>query len=181
MLDETLLKTLKKHLQNIDGATSDLKEPLMQKSKILSFGEDMKSANEFIGALQIISITLKKAINIAKKSDTPHEIRLQIQEQLCLEIKELTEKCSFMGNSLFDATLLTSLGQNHFEFEINTPNSFLEEYDFENIIIYFEDKQDEIKQKLSLISNKISEANNQRNDYDFTKSSLHSDMVRKFY
>ena len=152
MIDKDLLATLKKHIQDIDG--TDFEVPSKVGNKIVSFGEDMKSANEFIGALQVLSIALKKCINKAHLVDDGAE-NLDAQNT-ALFIREIISNCSFMGNALFDASLCIELGSESVEFSISTPESFLEKYDFESIVGYFEDKQEEIKQNLALISGKIS-------------------------
>ena len=153
MIDKDLLATLKKHIQDIDG--TDFEVPSKVGNKIVSFGEDMKSANEFIGALQVLSIALKKCINKAHLVDGAENLDV-LKENTALFIREIISNCSFMGNALFDASLCIELGSESVEFSISTPESFLEKYDFESIVGYFEDKQEEIKQNLALISGKIS-------------------------
>lgn len=153
MIDKDLLATLKKHIQDIDG--TDFEVPSKVGNKIVSFGEDMKSANEFIGALQVLSIALKKCINKAHLVDGAENLDV-LKENTVLSIREIISNCSFMGNALFDASLCIELGSESVEFSISTPESFLEKYDFESIVGYFEDKQEEIKQNLALISGKIS-------------------------
>ncbi len=154
MIDKDLLATLKKHIQDIDG--TDFKVPSKIGNRIVSFGEDMKSANEFIGALQVLSIALKKCINKILLIEDSMQNMSTLKESTVLYIREIITNCSFMGNALFDANFCIKLDSDSLEFSISTPESFLKEYDFESIMAYFEDKQEEIKQKLALISGKIS-------------------------
>ncbi len=57
-----ILSTFQKHINE----HFDAQELVTSPSSIHKFGEDIKGANEFIGALQSASVSLKKILKIAK-------------------------------------------------------------------------------------------------------------------
>ena len=156
MLNKDILDTLKKHLADIDGTAFRSEMTRKSKLKIHKFGEDMKSANELIGALQILDITLKKIITEASKVDRELVESSELTQGVVFAIEQLIGKCSFMGMELFDATMSTEFGGEEISFSVASPMEFVLRGDFANTIAYLEDKREEIKQTLSLISQKIS-------------------------
>lgn len=170
MINKDLLETLKKHIQDIDGAGFEISSEVNQ--KISKFGEDIKNTNEFIGALQIVSVTLKKCIDRARLIEGEFQGQSQEEknEYASLKIREMMSKCSFMGTALFDATFGIEFDGRWLEFSISTPESFLVNYDFESVIAYFEDKQEEIKENLALISGKFTAEVKKTNSMDSSYS-----------
>lgn len=181
MLDQKVLETLKKHLKDIDGAEFNIKEARQSKVKTLKFGEDIKSANEFIGALQTLDIALKKIILEAKKADVQSNIQLDC---ITFNIQGLIENCNFMGVGLFDATMSTALGDTEVQLEVISPMSFVLQNDFDSVIQYLEDKREEIKQKLAFISQKISgdlsAQDTCANEYNLSSSFDPKDFLKMF-
>ena len=80
----------------------------------------------------------------------------ELTQGVVFAIEQLIGKCSFMGMELFDATMSTEFGGEEISFSVASPMEFVLRGDFANTIAYLEDKREEIKQTLSLISQKIS-------------------------
>lgn len=182
MLNDEILNTLKKHLKDIDGADFGNIKTTHSKNKILKFGEDIKSANEFIGALQVLDITIKKIIAEARKIDTELlEDKIQL-DCVIFNIEQWIQKCSFMGTNLFDTTISTSIGNSSIELEINSPLNFALQRDFDNLMHYLEDKREEIKQKLALISQNLSNEKKEDQDYhqNFSQGFDAKDFLKMF-
>lgn len=156
MAEKDILDLFKKHLKDIDGANFETTSLRQSKMKNVKFGEDIKSANELIGALQTMDITLKKILIEAQNIDNDFEETALQYDRVCYNIGQLIEKCSFMGMGLFDVTMSTEFGGREIAFDIASPMSFVQQRDFESLREYLQDKREEIKQKLALISKRIS-------------------------
>ena len=180
MLNKDILDTLKKHLADIDGTVFRSEMTRKSKLKIHKFGEDMKSANELIGALQILDITLKKIITEASKVDRELVESGELTQGVVFAIEQLIGKCSFMGMELFDATMSTEFGGEEISFSVASPMEFVTRGDFANTIAYLEDKREEIKQTLSLISQKISGDEGSGIGAGAARSGLNSEASEKF-
>ncbi|CBG39622.1 flagellar FLiS export co-chaperone [Helicobacter mustelae] len=154
-MDKDFLKTLKKHLDGIEGAEFEVKNMRNSSRKNHQFGEDIKSANEFIGALQVVDIALKKILNEAKNIDGEFEETNTQYDRVSYNIEQLIEKCSFMGMALFDVNISTNFGGTEISFDIVSPMAFILQKDMESLCGYVGDKREEIKQKLSLISARL--------------------------
>ncbi|WP_158654725.1 MULTISPECIES: flagellar FLiS export co-chaperone [unclassified Helicobacter] len=182
MLNKEILNTLKKHLKDIEGTDFESIGATHSKNKILKFGEDIKSANEFIGALQVLDITIRKIIAEARKIDT--ELLEDAVQLNCttFNIEQLIQKCSFMGKGLFDVTMATTMGDCEIELEVASPLNFALQKDFDSLIQYLEDKREEIKQKLALISQNISNSKKEDNAYhqDFSQDFKAKDFLKMF-
>lgn len=162
MFDKDLLATFKKHLDGIDDSQKMAVEvdTLNKGSKIHKFGEDMKSANEFIGALQILDNALKKILIqiqvILIDDDLKDENFKSLESLVSKEINEIVEKCSFMGTELFGSTLSVFGGNEEICIEILNPLDFFDNGGYENMAAYAEDKRSDVACCLKMVSAKIS-------------------------
>ncbi|PAF54362.1 hypothetical protein BKH42_00130 [Helicobacter sp. 13S00482-2] len=162
MVDKDLLDTFKKHLNGIDDSHKlNLSGNCFNKErKIHKFGEDMKSANEFIGALQILDNALSKLlvqIQVILIDDEFKDGDFKSLEGIVFkEISEIVEKCSFMGTPLFGNTLSIFVDTQEIVIEIFNPLDFLENGGYENVCSYLEDKKAEIADCLKLVALKAS-------------------------
>lgn len=183
MFDKDLLATFKKHLDGIDNPQKINVEvdSLNRGGKIHKFGEDMKSANEFIGALQILDNALKKLliqIQIVLIDDDFKSNDFQSLEGLVSqEVNEIIEKCSFMGTALFGNTLSVFGGEDEICIEILNPLDFLNNGGYENMSAYIEDKRADVNNCLKLVSAKIS--GQQIFDSNVSKTSKYDDFNAK--
>lgn len=173
MMNADILETFKKHLGKageIENTqqTRTYFHSLDKTSKIKQFGEDMKSANEFIGAIQMLDFIIKKLIEQAQgmsivdkmKGMGVEEVRdcdFEVFKTIVLkELLETMEKCVFMGTNLFDATLCMHWKSEEFSIEVPNPMPLFENEQYKDFILYLEDKSLELRQCLTLISAKIS-------------------------
>ncbi len=182
MLDRDVLQTLKKHLKDVDESGFQADCLKKSKLKIHQFGEDIKSANEFIGALQVLDITLKKILLEARKMDEDFLQTKQQDQAVIFKIEQYVTTCSFMGMELFDCTMSTDFGKKHMSFEISSPMEFVAQGDFASVIGYLEDKREEIKQKLCAIHAIISEDGDEKPSYeqDYSQSFSPKDFLKMF-
>ncbi|PAF50635.1 flagellar FLiS export co-chaperone [Helicobacter sp. 13S00477-4] len=163
MFDKDILATFKKHLEGIDKIDNqDIRGDCLNKTrKIQKFGEDIKSANEFIGALQIIDIALHKIILQAQKillEDEPKDPTFKNLESIVLkEINEIIDKCSFMGMELFNTTLSIQIDSKSIDIEVPNPTPLIQKEGYSSFINYLEDKKLEVQNTLILVSKGISD------------------------
>ncbi|PAF43814.1 flagellar FLiS export co-chaperone [Helicobacter sp. 11S03491-1] len=168
MFEKDVLATFKKHLEGMDkpkevGVHTNIWN---KTTKIHQFGEDMKSANEFIGAMQILNIAIKKLIACSQKmlidnideniKDTSYG---HLKGMVSKEMNEIIEKCTFMGNALIDVNLSIQSESKAIEFEISNPMPLFEREEYESVIAYLEDKIEDLQYSLELVSAKISSQN----------------------
>ncbi|PAF44518.1 flagellar FLiS export co-chaperone [Helicobacter sp. 11S02596-1] len=166
MLEKDMLATFKKHLGGMDSPqpqdiqTQGITEsPFGKSKKIKKFGEDIKSANEFIGAAQILDIACAKLIAQSQRMLGDNEINgadLEPLERIVSsEMHQIIEKCSFMGTELFDATLSVMVDSKNIEIEVSNPLPLVQNAGYEGVIAYLEDKRADLKNALALVSTKI--------------------------
>lgn len=180
MANEDMLEMFKKHLKDIDGANFETRGIERSKMKNVKFGEDVKSANELIGALQVMDITLKKILMEAQSIDEDFEETTMQYNKVSYNIGQLVDKCSFMGMGLFDVVMSTEFGGSMISFDISSPMVFVLQKDFGSLKIYLQDKREEIKSKLSLISKRISGDNNEEEIVDSFNSFSAKDFTKMF-
>lgn len=115
----------------------------------------INDANDFIGALQVLDLSLKK---ISKNIKERLEGDLSEEEKRVLDAQSavLVQKCSFMGEGLFDNNFAVRVGGANFSFEIANPLLVLEKAGFEGMFAYVEDKQEEIDNLLLDLATAIS-------------------------
>ncbi|PAF48128.1 hypothetical protein BKH46_02115 [Helicobacter sp. 12S02634-8] len=174
MLDKDMLSIFKKHL---NGACAHNGTPIatdtMDKSrKIRKFGEDFKSANEFIGSLQVLDnalnqllIQAQKLLDIHQNTDqnasTDPNIADTIQaaeamEGLCVqEMGHRIENCSFLGTALFDTILSVQANASTIAVEVLSPMPLIYKKNYAEVVAYLEDKKSEVSHALASIQAQI--------------------------
>ncbi|MBK1971359.1 hypothetical protein JG677_00390 [Campylobacter sp. TTU-622] len=140
------LNTLKKHL-------GEVKE--MSRFEAKRICSQINDANDFIGALQVLDLTLKKVSqNINQRLELNHLDDIQ-KRTLDANVASLIQNCSFMSVTLFGNIFNVYAGEQLFEFEITNPLLMLENNGYEGILSYIEDKRDEIKTILAQLASII--------------------------
>ncbi len=135
----TELQILKKHLGEAE---------LVGGFKAKQICSQINDANDFIGALQILDLNLKKIHNqISQRLD---DTKLDDMQKRAIDanVSQLIQNCSFMQTALFDNVFRVYLGKKLFEFEIVNPLLALEKCDYEGVLAYIEDKREEISNML---------------------------------
>lgn len=150
-----ILSTFQKHI----GAHFDGDMGVQSKASIHRFSEDMKGANEFIGALQTASSTLRKILKLAQSVDSASEAPLIAKARG--DIARLVEEAAFMGVKLFDSTLSTRMGGVEYTLSLDSPLPLLESHStpFSALISYVEEKALEANQTLLTLSEALSAPN----------------------
>ncbi|MDE7173454.1 MAG: flagellar FLiS export co-chaperone [Helicobacter sp.] len=95
----------------ISARQQDTVEPAHPNFEILAFAKTAKGANEYIGALQTASSTLKKIDKAISEGASDEQVR------------ELAANSKFLGNTLFDKNLIVSIGKNDFSLTLQNPAS----------------------------------------------------------
>ncbi|GAD19704.1 flagellar FLiS export co-chaperone [Helicobacter fennelliae] len=167
MHEKDIIATFKKHIGEVDlgeidlggadftASTKNLKEafkiPLCKNLKITHFGEDIKSVNELTGALQTLQIVFRKITDLAQSigQDPIQDALLECQ------IKDKIAECRFLGNALFDVTLSAKIGQKQLQLENPSPLPLLQNGNPSLLIDYIQDKNTEITQTLTALSQAI--------------------------
>ncbi len=129
------LDVFKKHLGDIQG---------MGEFKATQICSQINDANDFIGALQVLELTLKK---IEKSITERLDDGLDDLQKRTLDAtsSQLIQNCSFMGTALFGNIFNVYVSKKLFEFEISNPLLVLEKAGYEGVLAYIQDKKDEIK------------------------------------
>lgn len=164
-----MLSTFQKHIgkHHIDAAF-EVGSRIHTPSGIHKFSEDIKGANEFIGALQSASVVLKKILKVAQSVNTQglHSVRSHIEN--------IIANASFMGVALFDTQLDMHFNAKTYTFSIDNPLSLCPnvdsadsmestcEVDMSAFIGYVEEKGIEIAQILIEVSEAISEPSSEQ-------------------
>lgn len=171
-----ILSTFQKHINE----HFDAQELVTSPSSIHKFGEDIKGANEFIGALQSASVSLKKILKIAK------DVSSQNMHQSIADMQEIVENASFMGIELFDTQLDMTLNAKSYTFIIENPLSLYpsipscldyisevpEELNINVLIAYIEEKLREITEMLDTVSEALNEPMSSKEEhYNFNEFS----------
>ncbi|MDE7235648.1 flagellar FLiS export co-chaperone [Helicobacter japonicus] len=157
---QDMLSTFQKHI----GAHFDAPSEAYTKNAIHKFGEDIKGANEFIGALQSASVALRKILKIAK------DTTIQDVCNIKASVQEVINNASFMGIELFDTRLDTTLNGITYTFVVENPLPLckdtgnadsveFQEIDMNPVISYVEEKLQEISQMLLALSETLTEPN----------------------
>ncbi|MDO4673686.1 flagellar FLiS export co-chaperone [Campylobacter sp.] len=134
------LDVLKQHLGQVQGVSE---------FKAKQIGSQINDANDFIGALQVLDLALKKIHrHLSERMDDDGVQRRALDAGLV----QLINNCSFMGTALFDNVFNVHAGERLFEFEIMNPLWVLENGGYEGVLAYIEDKREEIKANLSELS-----------------------------
>ncbi|ARE79945.1 flagellar FLiS export co-chaperone [Campylobacter helveticus] len=139
------LDVLKQHLGEVEG---------VGEFKAKQLCSQINDANDFIGALQVLDLSLKKIQNniTQRMQESTDEVQ---KRTLDAASSQLVNHCSFMGTGLFDNIFNVYVGQKLFEFEISNPLLVLDKGGYEGVLAYIEDKREEIKANLSELSSAI--------------------------
>ncbi|TQR32360.1 hypothetical protein DMB92_04480 [Campylobacter sp. MIT 99-7217] len=130
------LEIFKKHLGEVEGKSE---------FKAKQFCSQISDANDFIGALQILDLNLKKVLkNLNEHLASADLVDENQKRMLDVQASQLIQTCSFMGENLYDSSFKVSVGNESFSFEIQNPLLVLEHDDFSGVISYIEDKREEI-------------------------------------
>ena len=73
-MEKDILATLKKH---IDSGAIEPTPKEVSRAQIHTFGENMKGINEFIGAVQMLSLNLNKIKNLSEKIEWINDLLSQ--------------------------------------------------------------------------------------------------------
>ena len=136
MNDNDILATFKKHLSGIKEVDSNA-----IKNKIHNFGGLMKGINEFVGAIQTLSLNLNKIKNILEKIEwiddlkTESTLDLQTQKHNYLSsINHIIDHTKFMGIALFDVELPCVINKKEFNLIIKSPMDYINDDIYEYCI-----------------------------------------------
>ncbi|KGI56662.1 flagellar FLiS export co-chaperone [Campylobacter sp. MIT 97-5078] len=156
------LEIFKKHLGEVKAQGEfDAKQVCTQ----------INDANDFIGALQVLDLSLKK-IEQNLKARIDEDLSQEQKRGFDAQTSQLIQNSSFMGNSLFDNSFSIGVSGQSFAFEIQNPLLVLEKSDYKGVLAYIEDKREEIENLLLDLATAISlgtPSNNflGANDFDF--------------
>lgn len=135
MKDSDFLESLKKH---IDEGIIEALPSNITKAQIHNFGENMKGINEFIGAIQVLSLNVTKIKNLSEKIEWIDELlksetntntitMLNMQKTAhTSNIKYVIDGTKFLGVSLFDTNLSCVVNGRIFSINIESPLKFKE-------------------------------------------------------
>lgn len=137
------LDILKKHLGEVEGKTQ---------FNAMQICDQINDANDFIGALQVLELTLKKLVNNLNQRAQSDDIQ---KRELDAINTQLIQNCSFMGTALFGNIFNVFVGQKEFKLEVYNPLLILENSDYDGMLAYVEDKKDEISSMLKDIASAI--------------------------
>lgn len=156
---QDIIATMQKHIDkqfSQDSMPYTLCENTQQ--SIHKFSEDIKGANEFIGALQTANVACKKILK---------QIQNVSADSLFQDIQDIVENTAFMGVKLFDTQLNTTLNATSYTFCIDNPMPLLQQNKDsatqEAFIAYIEEKSQEITQLLLALSDALVESSTQPN------------------
>lgn len=167
---QDMLSTFQKHIG----------EPFpTQERSLHKFSEDIKGANEFIGALQSASVALKKILKNAQEN----------ANQSVQAIQEIVQSASFMGVKLFDTHFSTRLNGKTYELSIDSPLPLIPQdiatessadsvNPLCNLIAYVEDKSLEIAQMLICLSEALSEPSQSQYDFNSFNPQAFAQMLK---
>lgn len=156
-MQKDILAILKKHVEDGIIETTPKK---VSKLQIHNFGESMKGINEFIGAMQMLSLNLNKIKALSEKIDWINDIlkegdkedaMLSSQRDSHLAgIKEICENASFIGIKLFDTQI--ACVASGIDFSINVENPL---NDISSITWYCNERLEEIDALTSRLNNTL--------------------------
>ncbi|MBR7117901.1 MAG: hypothetical protein IKC84_00825 [Helicobacteraceae bacterium] len=174
MNDNDILATFKKHLCGIKEVDSDI-----VKNQIHNFGETMKGINEFVGAIQTISLNLTKIKDVSEKiqwiddllNAESNTLNLQTERHNYLSsIKHIVDNTKFMDIALFDVELSCVINGKQFSLDVPSPVNYLND----DIYEYCVTKINELSMLQSQISKCLNGEDNASsiNDYSDVKGDL---------
>ena len=179
--EKDILATLKKH---IDSGVIEPMPKEVTKTQIHKFGENMKGINEFIGAVQMLSLNLNKVKNLSEKiewindllaqednENTASMLRMQKNAHIA-NIKYVCGEAKFLGVNLFGTSL--SCVANGKEFSTNVENPL--ELKGTHIPTYCTEKLLELEDLMRRLNNKLHNIDEDDGAVDTAESA----MLRKY-
>ncbi len=180
-MEKDILATLKKH---IDSGVIEPMPKEVTKTQIHKFGENMKGINEFIGAVQMLSLNLNKIKNLSEKiewindllaqednENTASMLRMQKNAHIA-NIKYVCGEAKFLGVNLLGTNL--SCVANGKEFALCVENPL--ELKGTHIPTYCTEKLLEIEDLMRRLNNKLHNID----EDDGAVDSADSAMLRKY-
>lgn len=163
---QDIIATMQKHIDkqfSQDSTPYTLCESTQQ--SIHKFSEDIKGANEFIGALQTINAACKKILKLVQNLPP---------DNLSQDLQDIIENTAFMGVKLFRTQLNTTLNATSYTFCIDNPMPLFQQSKDsatqEAFIAYIEEKSQEITQLLLALSDALVESSTQSSgNYNFNE------------
>ena len=129
-MEKDILATLKKH---IDSGAIEPTPKEVSRAQIHTFGENMKGINEFIGAVQMLSLNLNKIKNLSEKiewindllsqesnENTASMLRMQRNAHIA-NIKYVCGEAKFLGVNLFGTNLNCVVRGKEFAISVENP------------------------------------------------------------
>ncbi len=151
---QNIIATMQKHINkqfsqdSIPCALSQIPQQSIHK-----FSEDMKGANEFIGALQTANVACRKILKLAK------DLGANSLSQDSQDLQDIIENTAFMGVKLFNTQLSTTLNATSYTFCIDNPMPLLQaDSNIQALIAYINEKSQEITQLLLTLSDALVES-----------------------
>lgn len=146
---QNIIATMQKHQKDIEKQFSQDSNT----QSIHKFSEDMKGANEFIGALQTANVACRKILKLAK------DLSANSLSQDSQDLQDIIENTAFMGVKLFNTQLSTTLNATSYTFCIDNPMPLLQaDSNTQALIAYIEEKSQEITQLLLTLSDALIES-----------------------
>lgn len=181
---QDIIATMQKHINNqfqanIPSLASKIKSTQnphisannsATKSSIVRFGEDIKGANEFIGALQSASVAIRKLLNITKNAESSQNITQNLQE--------IVDSASFMGFKLFGAELSTQLNAKHYTMHLENPLSLYNATDSSAFVGFLDEKIKDINALLLELSEALSAPKSQAHNFNHFDKQAFRDMLK---
>lgn len=159
MKDSNFLESLKKH---IDSGIIEPMPRTITKAQIHNFGENMKGINEFIGAIQVLSLNVAKIKNLSEKIEWINELlksesnentitMLTMQKNAHISnIKYVSELTKFLGVSLFDTKLSCAVNGKIFSISVENPLSIKD-----NMFQFCTQKLDELENLINSLNHSL--------------------------
>ena len=151
---QNIIATMQKHI-NKQFSQDSIPYALSQipQQSIHKFSEDMKGANEFIGALQTANVACRKILKLAK------DLGANSLSQDSQDLQDIIENTAFMGVKLFNTQLSTTLNATSYTFCIDNPIPLLQaDSNIQALIAYINEKSQEITQLLLTLSDALVES-----------------------
>lgn len=146
---QNIIAMMQKHQKDIEKQFSQDSNT----QSIHKFSEDMKGANEFIGALQTANVACRKILKLAK------DLGANSLSQDSQDLQDIIENTAFMGVKLFNTQLSTTLNATSYIFCIDNPMPLLQvDSNTQALIAYIEEKSQEITQMLLTLSDALIES-----------------------
>lgn len=182
-MSDDFLKTLKKH---IDDGIIEAVPHKISKTQIHNFGESMKGINEFIGAVQVLSLNLNKVKNLSEKIEWIDEVlktednkntisMLNMQKSSHISnIKYVVEGTKFIGVVLFDTNLSCVINGSEFTLFVENPLSIKN-----GTFAYCTHKLNEIDMLIARLNNMLNSAESSPAGFEKESAEIDKNMLRK--